>query len=97
MELSDSVVEGVQVAGSSSFDENSFQNLLKSSLECILDPCMRTAGDKGGMHNAFRSTLCDYCVVQVENTDAAYKEALFGLCTFLLELARLDVDTGTIR
>lgn len=77
MELSDSVVGGVQVAGSPSFDENSFQNLLKSSLECILDPSTWTARDK-------------------ENADAAYKEALFGLCTFLLELARLDVDTSTI-
>lgn len=43
MELSDSVVEGVQAAGSSSFDDSSFQQLLKSSLHCVLEPDTWTA------------------------------------------------------
>ncbi len=36
-------------------------------------------------------------LIVTENTDAAYKEALFGVCTLLLELARLDVDAASIR
>ena len=38
MELSDSAVEGVQAAGSPVFDEGTFQSLLRSSLQCILEP-----------------------------------------------------------
>lgn len=38
MELSDSAVEGVQAAGSTSFDEGAFQSLLRCSLQCILEP-----------------------------------------------------------
>lgn len=32
-----------------------------------------------------------------EGNSAAYKEALFGVCTLFLELARLDVDSESIR
>lgn len=32
-----------------------------------------------------------------DKISAAHKEALFGICTLLLELARLDVDTASIR
>lgn len=75
MELSDSVVEGVQAAGSPAFDASSFQQLLQSSLHCVLEP--------------------EKCTAK-EDSNAVYKEALFGLCTLLLELARLDVDSASI-
>lgn len=74
MELSDSAVEGVQVASSTSLEEKEFQKLVCIALNRILEP-----------------------EVKEEELSASYKEALLGISTLILELARVDADGPSIK
>ena len=55
MELSAAVSDGVQVAGSASLDEKNFQELVKQSVRCTLEPDACTSATEGMIYNSLSS------------------------------------------
>ena len=60
MEFSDSVVEGVLVAGSAALSESSFHQALESSLRYILEPETSIPQDDGRPDNTGKGTVPYY-------------------------------------
>ncbi len=92
MELSSAVISGVQAAGSSSVDEKAFQKLLTDGFGSVLEECSSSEGT-----TAYACHTPIELILYTENKSAPFKEALFGLCSLIIELARVDADGPTIR